>query len=293
MPARPKFDPNAIDTSVFGTIRKASGNHRAEDAPVTELNPRSITANPWQPRRTQSPDADGELESSIRQSLDENGPGIHEPLVVRPTLAGYQLVAGGRRLAAAIRLEMMSVPVVVREYSDEQMLQVALIENLQRENLPFDDEAAALTELKQATRWSATAIARKIGKSGDYVDLRLAAAQHPDLMEQYMAGEYNTVGLMAAIRARRSGDSSVSNGIEEPVAERPDSVTNGNQPVTRAVLPRRPHNAYRPLISAVTTFSRLTEARPRMDEDERRQAREYALKVREAADRYLQESGED
>ncbi len=295
MPTKAKFDPNAIDTSVFGTIRKASGTTRAEDIPVTELDPHLILTNPYQPRHTSNAEADAELEASIQQSLDEGGPGIHEPLVVRLTFDGYQLVAGGRRHAAALNLGMVTVPVVVRDYSNDQVRQVALIENLQRENLPFVDEAVALAELKEATRWPATTIAKKIGKSGDYVDLRLAAAQHPDLMLRYTAGEFNTISLMAAIRERRAGRQaadSVSNGIESAEPTEQDSVTNGI-PATRVAYPRRPHNAYRPLISAVTTFARLTEARPRMDEDEQRQAREYALKVREAADRFLQEGDSD
>src|SRR5689334_25080822 len=138
MPTKPKkLTYNPLDLLVADDPETPAG-------PVTELDPDAIQPNPQQPRQYYDAGDQAELAGSIRAT------GIHQPLIVRPVEeGGYQLVAGSRRLAAARAVGLGTVPVIVREYTDEEAEQVALVENLQRSTLRFDDEAHALLRLKR------------------------------------------------------------------------------------------------------------------------------------------------
>lgn len=118
-----------------------------------------ISANPLQPRRLFDEAKIDELAASIRNS------GIIQPLLVRRSGDGYELIAGERRLRAAVRAGLREVPVVVREASDHESLQLALIENLQRENLNPIEEATAYRRLQDDFALSQEEIAGRVGKS--------------------------------------------------------------------------------------------------------------------------------
>ncbi len=220
--------------------------------PVTQLDPRIIAPNPRQPRRTADPDALAELVKSVKESG-----GIHEPLIVRPLPNGsYQLVAGGRRLAAALEVGLASVPVVVRDYTNEEAEQVALIENLQRADLSFEDEVEALGQLHKRYKKGA-AIARVIGKSDDYVLLRLAVAEHPDVLQAYLDKRINMAEIMPTIRAKEKA--------AKEAAENPESFgiqESGEQGDDRA---RRFH-LWRPYRTAVRRWQQ-TRVTDLADED--------------------------
>ena len=269
--AKTKLSYNPLDMMM-------SGDDAPDDAAITELSPHSIAANPYQPRRTIDDEAQRELVASIEQG------GIHEPLIVRPLSEGrYQLVAGGRRLAAALALGLRQVPVVVRDYSDEQAEQVALIENLQRANLRFDDEAVALLKLKRRYKLSNEVIGKSIGKSTDYVELRIAAAENPDALAMYIAGQINMAELMPAIRKFRMDNVAPTSTGNYPKVSDGDA----GQQFSRTV--RRPHSAFRPLMAAMTTLAKL-DAAP-LDDSEAEQLVEYALKLRELTDRIIEKRG--
>jgi ParB family chromosome partitioning protein len=120
---------------------------------VGELDP-----NPFQPRQTFRPEEIRELAASIQES------GILQPIVVRPRGARYEIVAGERRFRAAKSLGFERVPVVVRELQDGQMLELALVENLQRQDLLPLEEAQAYDRLHVEFRLTQEEIARKVGK---------------------------------------------------------------------------------------------------------------------------------
>ena len=111
------------------------------EAPVQELAVEAIAPNPYQPRRYFDPRKMDQLAASVRSK------GIREPLLVRPVEGGYQLVAGERRLRAAKLVGLATVPVRLQEISDEEAMQIALIENLQREDLNAWEETEAIAGL--------------------------------------------------------------------------------------------------------------------------------------------------
>jgi ParB family chromosome partitioning protein len=118
-----------------------------------------ITPSPFQPRRTFDEAKIEELAGSIRNQ------GIIQPLVVRPKEDGYELIAGERRWRAAMKAGLARVPVVVRQASDHEALQLALVENLQREDLNPIEEASGYRRLQEEFHWSQEEMAEKVGKS--------------------------------------------------------------------------------------------------------------------------------
>jgi ParB family chromosome partitioning protein len=119
----------------------------------------AIAVNPYQPRRAFAPEALEELAESIRQH------GILQPLTVRPRDGGYQLIAGERRLQAARKAGLAEVPVMVRDCTDAEMLELALVENLQREDLNPMEAAQSYQQLMDEFGFSQTEVAARVGKS--------------------------------------------------------------------------------------------------------------------------------
>lgn len=119
----------------------------------------SVSPNPFQPRREFEPGALAELESSIREH------GVLQPIIVRPSGDSFQLVAGERRFRAARNVGLPGIPAVVREVSDDQMLALALVENIQRENLNPIETARAYKDLLAGPGLTQEVVARLVGKS--------------------------------------------------------------------------------------------------------------------------------
>jgi ParB family chromosome partitioning protein len=126
--------------------------------PPTELDIDLLTPNPRQPRTYIEEQTLEELAQSIRSN------GVIQPVVVRPVDGRYEIVAGERRWRAAQRAGLLKVPVVVKPVDDANLLQVALIENIQRENLNPIDEAQAYRRLSEEANLSQEAIATAVGK---------------------------------------------------------------------------------------------------------------------------------
>jgi len=125
-----------------------------ERLPLTRIRPCAL-----QPRKHFSADALRELADSIREQ------GIVQPLIVRPRGDGYELIAGERRWRAAQILGLTDVPVIVREADDRAVLELALIENLQRENLNAIEEALGYAQLVEQFQLKQEEVAAKVGKS--------------------------------------------------------------------------------------------------------------------------------
>lgn len=130
-----------------------------EDEPRAEIAVTEIVPNKYQPRRVFDEAALNELAQSIKQH------GVIQPVLVRRTPDGYELVAGERRWRAAQMVGLTDIPAVVRDYTDGEMTEIALIENLQRENLNPVEEASAYKRLMEEFALTQEDVARKIGRS--------------------------------------------------------------------------------------------------------------------------------
>jgi ParB family chromosome partitioning protein len=131
-----------------------------------------LDPNPNQPRQVM-----GDL-SELMASVSEKG--IIEPLVVRQRLGRYQIIAGERRYHAAVQVGLREVPVIIRESDDVEVMELALVENLQRKDLTAFEEAEALMQLQQKCGHTHEDLARKLGKSRTAITESLSLASMPD-----------------------------------------------------------------------------------------------------------------
>ena len=152
-----------------------------------------ISPNPFQPRHSFDEAKIDELSASIREK------GILEPLLVRRSQNRYELIAGGRRLRAAMKAGLKEVPVIVREATDTEVLQLALIENLQREDLNPIDEARAYRRLQVEFGWGQEETASKVGKSRPAVANSIRLLLLPAEVQQEVALGKLTMGQARAL----------------------------------------------------------------------------------------------
>jgi ParB family transcriptional regulator, chromosome partitioning protein len=138
-------------------------NEVEEESVLLEIKIKDLRPNPYQPRKVFTEEAIQDLKASIEEH------GIIQPLIVRKSLKGYDIVAGERRYRAAIEAKLKTVPAVVKKLTDKQMMQVALIENLQREDLNPIEEAIAYKKLMEELELTQEELAKKIGKSRPHI----------------------------------------------------------------------------------------------------------------------------
>jgi ParB family chromosome partitioning protein len=137
-----------------------------------------IVPSPLQPRRAFDETKIEELASSIRNQ------GIIQPLVVRPNGEQFELIAGERRWRAAMKAGLSRVPVVVRNATDHEALQLALVENLQREDLNAIEEANGYRRLQEEFHWSQEEMAAKVGKSRPAIANAMRLLALPAVVQQ-------------------------------------------------------------------------------------------------------------
>ena len=145
-----------------------------------EISVKIISANPYQPRQFFSEEKLEELAASIKEY------GIVQPLVVRKKGKGYELVAGERRLRAAKLAGLENVPVIIKEYDDDKMMEIALIENIQRHDLNPIEEAHGLRRLMVEFKLTQEQAAEKVGRSRVAVTNILRLLNLPEEIQNYI-----------------------------------------------------------------------------------------------------------
>ncbi|KON85936.1 plasmid partitioning protein ParB [Sporosarcina globispora] len=130
---------------------------------VQEVKIKDIRPNPYQPRKVFEKEAIDELKQSILEH------GILQPIIVRKSIKGYEIVVGERRYRAAKEAKLETVPVVVRELNEQKMIELAVLENLQREDLTPIEEAAAYQLLMEKLKVTQEELAKRLGKSRPHI----------------------------------------------------------------------------------------------------------------------------
>ena len=137
-----------------------------------------IRPNPYQPRKTFEEERLNDLASSIQQH------GILQPIVLRQTVEGYYIVVGERRFRASQLAGLTEVPAIIKELSDEDMMELAIIENLQREDLNAIEEAESYKKMMTDLNITQQEVARRLGKSRPYIANMLRLLQLPKNVAQ-------------------------------------------------------------------------------------------------------------
>ena len=179
---------------VENTVENASPVPSIDGGPsVLYVDVARITANPEQPRLDFPEQEIAELSESIKAL------GVLQPILVRPRAGGYQIVAGERRFRASIRAGLSQVPVLVKELSDRDTFEVALVENVQRLNLNPLEEAKGYERLMDEFNLSAQEVAERVGKDRATVANLVRVLKLPAAVQDYLREGHITVGHAKAI----------------------------------------------------------------------------------------------
>ena len=171
----------------------------SEEERVQEIAVKNLRPNPYQPRKAFQPEAIEELKNSILQH------GILQPLIVRKSsIKGYEIVAGERRFRAAKEAKLKSVPAVVREFNDRQMMELALLENLQREDLNPVEEGAAYQSLLRNLDITQEELARRMGKSRPHIANHIRLLSLPPVVQEYISQGKLSMGHGRALLSLKS-----------------------------------------------------------------------------------------
>lgn len=162
--------------SVEQEIISSASDKDIKNIPITE-----IRSNPFQPRRV----FDQEKLEELAESIKEHG--LFQPIIVKKSIKGYELVAGERRTKAAKLAGYTEIPAIVRDFTDEEMMEVALLENIQREDLNPIEEAEAYDAIIKKTFITQEELARKVSKSRSYITNVLGLVTLPEEVKRLVA----------------------------------------------------------------------------------------------------------
>lgn len=173
------LDLESFEKSVYETTPK----DEILEIPIDELRP-----NPYQPRKTFDEEALRELADSIEEH------GVFQPIIVKRSIKGYEIIAGERRFRASKMAGKNTIPAIVRDFSDEEMMEIALLENLQREDLNAIEEAMAYRTLQERLGLTQEELAKKVGKSRSHVTNMLGLLRLPEEVKELVTENKLTMG---------------------------------------------------------------------------------------------------
>ncbi|GLB59220.1 ParB/RepB/Spo0J family partition protein [Cytobacillus sp. NCCP-133] len=164
---------------------------------VKEVQIKELRPNPYQPRKIFGKEAIEEL----KQSIVEHG--ILQPIIVRKSIKGYEIVVGERRFRAAKEAGMVTVPVVVKELNEQQMMELAVLENLQREDLTPIEEAAAYQLLMDKLTVTQEELAKRLGKSRPHIANHIRLLSLPPKIQELISDGKISMGHGRALLGLR------------------------------------------------------------------------------------------
>ena len=160
-----QLDFNKIEEKIIDSTPKEE---------IIEINLDELRSNPYQPRKIFDEEKLNELADSIREH------GVFQPIIVKKSIKGYEIIAGERRVKASQIAGKTTIPAIVRDFSDNEMMEIALLENLQRENLNSIEEANAYKKLLDSLNLTQDELAKRLGKSRSHITNMLGLLKLPD-----------------------------------------------------------------------------------------------------------------
>ncbi len=164
------------------------GSHEAYGGVKTKLSVNDIRTNPYQPRRIFDEEKLNELAESLKQH------GLFTPILVRESVKGYELVAGERRLRAAKIAGFAEIDVIIVSFDDEQMMEIAIVENIQREDLNVLEEAQGYQTLIKNLKLTQEEAAKRVNKSRSHITNLLRLLKLPDSVQEMVLENKLTMG---------------------------------------------------------------------------------------------------
>ena len=160
------------------TIYENSTNEEIVELYLDDLRP-----NPYQPRKVFDDEALNELSESIKEH------GVFQPIIVKKSIKGYEIIAGERRYRASKLAGLKTIPAIIRDFTDSQMMEIALLENLQRENLNVIEEAIAYKSMIENLDLTQEQLSKRVGKSRSHITNILGLLRLPkEVQKQVIQG---------------------------------------------------------------------------------------------------------
>lgn len=190
------FSSEVLDFDTFeSNIIETASENDIKEIPVSEIRP-----NPYQPRKTFNEDALNELAQSIKNY------GVFQPIIVKKSIKGYDLIAGERRLRASKLAGLSKIPAIVKEFTDEEMREISLLENIQRENLTAIELAWAYKGIIDNLDIRQEDLANKIGKSRSHITNTLGLLNLPEDVQKMILDGDISMGHARVLSKMESAD---------------------------------------------------------------------------------------
>lgn len=173
------LDLNSFEKTVYET---------ATNEEIIEINLDELRANPYQPRKVFNDEALRDLSESIKEH------GVFQPIIVKKSIKGYEIIAGERRVRASRIAGLTKIPAIIRNLNDEQMMEIALLENLQRENLSSIEEAIAYKSMIEKLSLTQDELSKKVGKSRSHITNTLGLLRLPKEVQVMVANNQLSMG---------------------------------------------------------------------------------------------------
>ncbi len=178
------FNSEPLDyTRVEEKILEKTTQEEIVKVPLNELR-----SNPYQPRKVFDEEALKELSESIKEH------GVFQPIIVKKSIKGYEIIAGERRVKASIMAGLSEIPAIIRDFSDADMMEIALLENLQRENLTSIEEALAYKKLLDNLQVTQEELAKRLGKSRSHITNMIGLLNLPEEVQELISTHKLTMG---------------------------------------------------------------------------------------------------
>ena len=197
--------------------------------PVDEIRP-----NPYQPRKVFNDEALKELSSSIKQH------GVFTPILVKKSIQGYDLIAGERRLRASKLAGLKDIPAIIVDFDDQEMMEIALLENIQREDLNVIEEAKAYEKLIQRLGYTQEQLAHRVGKSREHITNLLRLLKLPEDVQEYVVSKQLSMGHVRALlglktdaNMRKVAKQSIDQGLSVRKVEQIVKDTNNKKTIEK------------------------------------------------------------
>lgn len=190
-----------------------------------------LRSNPYQPRKVFDETALQELASSIKEH------GVFQPIIIKKSIKGYEIVAGERRVKASQLAGLEEIPAIIKDFNDTEMMEIALLENLQRENLNAIEESMAYKKLLETLAITQEELAKRLGKSRSHITNMLGLLTLPEEIQSQIGDKKISMGH-ARVLSKLDNIDQQKELAEKVVAEglsvrKLEEMTNSNQEFAR------------------------------------------------------------
>ena len=198
---------------------------------IVKVSLDELRSNPYQPRQVFDQTALEELATSIKEH------GVFQPIIIKKSIKGYEIIAGERRVKASKIAGLKEIPAIVREFSDTEMMEIALLENLQRENLNSIEEAAAYKQLINNLGLTQEQLAERLGKSRSHITNMLGLLSLPKQAQELISNKKLSMGharVLSKLEDEEQINALANQTIKEGLSVRQlEEITSGNDKFER------------------------------------------------------------